>query len=300
VIWGCSFWWIKLGLRFLTPVEVAFGRLVLGAAALAVVSVATGSRLPRRGVVWWHLSVVALLLNSVPFTLFAFGETRTSSIMAGILNALTPLATLAVTIVAFPAERPTPERVLGLAVGFGGVLVVLGVWRGFAAGQWAGVAACLGAVCCYGVAFPYARRHLSGSGQSPTALATAQVLVGAGLLLPVALVSETGPANARPGPDLGPALGMIALGVLGTGIAYVLNFQVIRAAGSATASAVTYLTPVVAVVVGIAFLGEHVAWHQPVGAIVVLAGVALSQGLASRRGGRLGGHPPVRRSGLNR
>ncbi len=100
-IWGCSFWWIKLGLESFTAVEVAFGRLVLGASALLVATATTGSPLPRRASTWRHLAVLALLLNSLPFTLFAFGETEISSVLAGIINAMTPLASLAVILVGF-------------------------------------------------------------------------------------------------------------------------------------------------------------------------------------------------------
>lgn len=282
-IWGCSFWWIKLGLESFTTLEVAFGRLALGTAALLVATMATRSPLPRHASTWRHLAVLALLLNSLPFTLFAYGETQISSVLAGIINAMTPLATLAVVLVAFPEERPTLERVVGLTVGFLGVLVVLGVWRGRQPGELAGVAACLGAVCCYGVAFPYARRHLSGAGERPLSLATGQVMLGAAFLLPVLLTSEVlGPRDARPSLTLGPLAGMLALGVLGSGVAYVLNFRIIAAVGGSTASAVTYLTPVVAVLVGVAFLSETLSWFEPVGAAIVLVGVALTQGRVSR------------------
>jgi drug/metabolite transporter (DMT)-like permease len=127
--WGCSFWWIKLGLEYLSPIEVAFARLSLGALALLLTCAITKTPLPRRRSTWRHLAVVAVLLNSVPFALFAYGETHVSSILAGLINAMTPLATVAVLLIAFPEERPTRERLIGLVLGFPGVLVVLGVGR---------------------------------------------------------------------------------------------------------------------------------------------------------------------------
>ncbi len=271
--WGCSFWWIKLGLEMLGPVQVAFVRLAVGAAALLIVSVLTGSHLPRRLSTWRHLFVMAMLMNSIPFTLFAFGETHISSVLAGIINASTPLTTLAVIMLAFPEEHPTSERVLGLLIGFAGILVVVGVWEGLGSGEWTGIAACLGAVTCYGIAFPYSRRHLAGLPDGGVALATGQVMLGALVLLPLGI------AGGPPGPiTAGPVLGLLGLGALGSGIAFALNYQVIRAAGPSTASTVTYLTPLVAVVVGAAFLGEHVIWYEPVGGLVVLLGVAVAQG----------------------
>jgi len=272
--WGCSFWWMKLGLEVLAPVQVAFVRLAIGAAALLLVSALTGVRLPRKLSTWRHLFVVAMLVNSVPFTLFAYGETHISSVLAGIINAATPLTTIAVILMAFPEEKPTVERAVGLLVGFVGILVVVGVWQGLGSGEWTGVAACLGAVTCYGVAFPYTRRHLAGLPESGVALATGQVMCAAVVLLPLGVAA--GPLH---GPiTVEPVLGMLGLGALGSGIAFVLNYQIVRAAGPSTASTVTYLTPLFAIAVGSAFLGETVAWHEPIGGLVVLLGVAVAQG----------------------
>jgi len=275
LFWGCSFGFIRVGLRALSPVQVAFWRLLLGLAALTVISAATRTGLPRSARTWAHLAVLAVVLNAAPFTLFAIGEQTVSSVLAGIINATTPLGTLAVVLVALPGERPTRPRVAGLLVGFVGVLTVLGVWRGFAGGQRSGIAACLLAVGCYGVAFPYSRRYLTGRGEGPVALATGQVACATLLMVPVLLVSGVRPEHPVTGAVVA---AMAALGVAGSGVAYVLNFRVVAAAGAATASSVTYLTPLVAGVVGVVLLGERVTWNEPAGAVVVLTGIALAQG----------------------
>ena len=279
LIWGCSFLFIKLGLESFTPVQVAFGRLAIGALTLLLVARLTGTRLPSARSTWRHLVVTGLLFCSIPFTLFAYGETHVSSILAGIINAATPLATLAVTLLAFPEERPTRERIVGLLVGFAGVLVVLGVWTGFPGGELAGVVACMLAVVCYGIAFPYTRRHLARTGDGPIALATGQVLLGMLFLVPiVALEAFLGGGGIVTPIAADTVIGMLALGALGSGIAYVLNTRIVLVAGGTVASSVTYLTPIVAVVAGVAFLGEPVAWYQLVGTLVVLLGVAVAQG----------------------
>jgi drug/metabolite transporter (DMT)-like permease len=265
---------MKLGLEVLAPVQVAFVRLAIGAAALLLICAVTGVRLPRRLSTWRHLFIVAMLVNSIPFTLFAYGETHIASVLAGIINAATPLTTLAVILLAFPEEKPTADRVVGLLVGFLGILVVVGVWEGLGSGEWTGIAACLGAVTCYGIAFPYTRRHLAGLPESGVSLAAGQVTCGALVLLPLGVLA--GPLH---GPiTLEPVLGMLCLGALGSGIAFALNYQIVRAAGPSTASTVTYLTPLFAIAVGVAFLGETVVWHEPAGGLVVLLGVAISQG----------------------
>jgi len=119
-IWGCSFWFIKLGLRSFSPVDVAFGRLVLGAVTLVVVALVTRTSLPHDRATWGHLFVLALLLNSVPFTLFAFGETRIDAALAGIINGLTPMVTLGVSLLVFRQVHPTAKLLGGLLVGFVG------------------------------------------------------------------------------------------------------------------------------------------------------------------------------------
>lgn len=278
-IWGSSFLSMKIGLESLTSIGVALVRTSLGAGTLVLLSLVRREPVVPPRETWKHLLFLGFLLNTVPFALFAYGETHISSILAGIINAVTPLTTLVAILVAFPEEHPTRERMVGLGIGFVGVLVVLGIWRGLGQGEWPGIVACLLAVCCYGLGFPYMRRHLVGRDYAPVALATGQVACGALLLLPLGIA--TGVQHAEP--DWRVVTAMLALGCLGSGIAYVLNLRVLSAAGSTTASTVTYLTPVVAVILGVAFLDESPHWNEPVGAVVVVVGAAVAQGRLRRR-----------------
>nr|WP_297426134.1 DMT family transporter [uncultured Actinotalea sp.] len=280
VIWGCSFAFIAIGLRALTPVQVATARQLLGAVTLLLLCLALRVPLPRAARTWGHLVVVGLLLNVAPGLLFAVGQQTVSSVIAGIINAMTPLATLAVILAAYPEERPNRRRVLGLLLGFAGVVVVIGVWRGLGEGRWLGVLACLGAITCYGLALPYSRRYLTSTGQRPLSLVTGQVVVAGMIMLPVLALSGMTPRGPV---TTDVVLAVIALGALGTGVAYALNYRVIAVAGPGTAATVTYITPVVATVVGVAFLGEQLHWNEPVGALVILLGVALGQGARGLR-----------------
>ncbi len=282
-IWGCSFWWIKLGLRAMSPVDVAFVRLAAGAVTLVALTALTRTPLTRKIKTWGHLFVLAALLNSVPFTLFSYGETHISAVLAGLINACTPLSTLVVALFIVRQEPVRPAVIGGLLVGLVGVMVVIGVWQGFGAGQRLGVIACLGAVVSYGFGFTYARQHLGHLPDKPIALATGQILCGTLQMVPFAIVF--GHLHATRPPTSLLALG--ALGVLGTGVAYVLNFEVVRNAPATVASSVTYLTPVFAVIVGIAFLSESLSWNEPVGALLILFGVAISQERFRRREPRL-------------
>ena len=273
IVWGCSFIFIKLGLDFLTPIGVAFGRVSLGALTLLFWARFKGIALPKGRIMWFHLWVVALLLNVIPGILFAVAETEVTSILAGIINAVTPLMTLLAIMIAFQEEKPKIYQVVGLLTGFLGVLTVLGAWKGLGENPPGAVIALLCAVACYGVSFPYSRKFVLPKKLQAESLAAGQLAMGAITLLPMYLMDGIAKDNYRPGP----VFAMLTLGILGSGFAYIWNFKIMEAAGSAIASTVTYVTPVVAVIVGILFLGENITWYEPVGGLIVLLGAAISQ-----------------------
>jgi drug/metabolite transporter (DMT)-like permease len=273
IVWGCSFIFIKLGLEFLTPVGVAFGRVSLGALTLVLWARFKGIALPKGRMMWLHLWVVALLLNVIPGFLFAYAETEVTSILAGIINAVTPLMTLLAIMVAFREEKPKNYQVVGLLTGFTGVLTVLGAWQGLGDNPAIAVIALLSAVACYGVSYPYSRKFVLPKKLKAESLAAGQLIMGALTLLPFYVLDGA----VVDGSGTGPVIAMLTLGIFGSGFAYIWNFRIMEAAGSAIASTVTYVTPVVAVIVGIIFLGEGVTWYEPVGGLIVLLGAAISQ-----------------------
>ena len=284
-IWGSSFLFIKVGVTELHPLFVALGRVLGGAIALVAVLLLTRDRLPRDPRFWGHNAVVAVLGVALPFALFGFGEQRISSVLAGIWNSVTPLIALPMAVLVFRTEKMTHRRVLGLILGFVGAATILGVWQGIGGSSLAGQLMCLTAAACYGVAIPYTRRFLTPRPESGLAVSASQLLIATMLLGVVAPLAGGGfPAVAELS---GPVLASVAaLGVLGTGLAFVLHMRNIRLLGASTASMVTYLIPVFATVIGVVVLGEELAWYQPVGAAIVLLGVAIAQGVgrASRAG----------------
>jgi len=279
LVWGCSFIFIKLGLEFLTPFGVAFVRCALGAITLLIVVKLMKINLPKEKSTWYKLWVVAMLLNVAPGILFAYAQLHVTSVLAGIINATTPLATLGVMLIAFREEKLKAEQIYGLLLGGLGVMVVLGIWEGIGDNQLTGVIALLIAVTCYGISFPYSKRNIIPLGLKPEAAATTQLIMAAITLLPFYLYDGISQNNYRPVN----IFAMLTLGILGSGFAYIWNFSIIAAAGSSIASSVTYLTPVVAVFVGWLFLGEVIVWHEPVGALLVILGAAVSHGRFNRR-----------------
>ena len=171
-------------------------------------------------------------------------------------------------------EKPTTPQVVGLLLGFLGVLIVLGAWKGLGDNPLWAILILLAAVTCYGFSFPYSRRFILPAQLKPEVMAATQVTLGAITLLPLFLINGIAKSEFM----LGPVLAMVALGVFGSGFAYIWNFTIMRAAGSAIASSVTYVTPLVAVLVGFIFLSEIPHWYEPVGAAIVLLGAAIAQG----------------------
>jgi drug/metabolite transporter (DMT)-like permease len=279
-IWGSSFLFIKVALEGLAPAQVVLGRLATGAFVLVVAVVVRHGAWPRQRGVWAHLGVLAVVGNVLPFFLFAWGEQRATSALAGVLNAATPLLTMLVGLLLLPEERPTMLRLAGLAAGFGGVVVILAPWRdGAVEGTLSGKLACLGAAACYAVSFTYTRRFVTGRGHEAGALAAGQILIAA--LLAAAVTPVV--AVDRPHLHASIVLAVLALGIGGTGVAYLLYYRLIADLGATTASMVTYVIPMVAVVLGVTVRHEPLTLNLVVGAAIVVGAVALAEGRWSRR-----------------
>ncbi|KEF20856.1 membrane protein [Streptomyces rimosus] len=279
LVWGFSFLFIKVGTQGYAPLQVAFGRLAFGSVVLVAVLVAKRERLPRSARTWGHLTVAAFFLNALPFSLFAYAELTIPSTLAGICNASSPLWGMALSLVALSEDRPTRRRVAGLGLGFLGVLTVLGAWQGFSGTDPAGTAMALGASLCYPVGWIYVRRTLAGAKDSNVALSGTQMLLATAQVGVVTALFTSVPVSF----PVVPLLAVVALGALGTGFAFLLQYGLVAEVGPTTAQMVTYFVPVIATAAGVALLGEPLSWNTPVGALIVLAGAALTQSRPRRR-----------------
>jgi drug/metabolite transporter (DMT)-like permease len=279
LLWGSSFTLIKVSLEGLSPAQLVLARLALGAAVLLAVAAIRHVGLPRGRAVWGHLAGAALLGNVLPFLLLSYGERTAGAGIAGVLIGATPLLTLTIAYAALAAERATARKVIGLLVGFAGLVLVVAPWRD-AGGSFAGELACFGAAVSYAASFVYVRRFLSPRGLAPLALAAGQLVVAVALQAAVSPVLEWGAVHLT-----GRVVASIVLlGVLSTGLAYVLYFRLIADLGATTASAVNYVVPIAAVLIGAVLLGEPVTWNVVAGGLIVLAGMAYAENrLALRR-----------------
>ena len=273
LIWGSNFLWIKVALDGLSPVQLTLARMAAGALVLAVIVRARAESAPTDRRFIGHITVAALVGNVVPYLLFAIGEQTVDSALAGVLNATTPLWTVLVAVLAGQERNLTSTRVVGLAVGFVGALVIFQPWTLDGGDNLGGQLACLAAAASYGVSYVYIARFLTPRRLSPFVLAYGQMIAATVLLVPAALVA--GRQSIEVDASVLAALAM--LGFVGTGLAYVINYIIIARDGATVASTVTYLLPVVAVVLGAVVLDEAITVAMLVGTTIVLVGVALAR-----------------------
>ncbi len=276
-IWGASFMFMRMAIPDFGPLPAAAMRVAVAAAFLLPLVWWRGL-MPQLRVHWKKIFVIGVLNSGLPFALYCFALLSITTGLSAILNATAPLFGALIAWL-WLKDRPTSSRLLGLAVGFAGVAMLAWDKASFkpdAAGiapAW-GVLACLGACVCYGIAANATKRHLAGLPPLMTA-AGSQAGATLALALPALWLA---PAKM---PGLQAWLAVMAVGVLCTGVAYVLYFKLIEQAGPARALAVTFVLPVFALFYGALFLGEAVtAWMVVCGAVIV-CGTALSTGLLS-------------------
>jgi drug/metabolite transporter (DMT)-like permease len=278
-IWGASYLFIKIGLRDLSPSMVAFVRIALAALVLLPVAAFQGALAGVRARAGW-LALIGAVQVAGPFFLISAGEEEISSGLAGILVAAAPLFTALLAVWVDHEERSQGLRLGGVLVGFGGVALLLGVDLGGSGAELLGGLAVVLAGLGYAVGGFLVKHRLAG--MAPLGMSAAVMVASTILLLPPALL--TAPEAA---PGLGPVAAVAVLGVLGTGIAFVIFYGLIGSVGPARAFLVTYIAPGFAVVYGALLLSEAVT-------IATLAGLALilsGSWLAAE--GRLPGRPRI-------
>ena len=274
VVWGASFLFMKIALDGVSFYQVAWARLVLGGLTLGVIVLLARQRLPRERVVYLHFLVIAVTNCVIPHLAFAWAEQYVSSGLASIYNAVTPITTALMVTLAFHVEKLNRGQVLGIGIGIAGVVVIIAPWQhaGFT-GDLAGQLACLVAATCYGFSFGYIRTFLSHRPIPGATFAFLNIGVAGAIMLVLTPVIAWQPVQLTPAI----VASLVTLGILGTGLAYIWNINVLRAWGPTNASTVTYITPVVGVLLGVLVLGETFAVNQPVGAALVLVGILFTQ-----------------------
>ncbi len=274
IIWGSSFLFMKVALDGVTAGQVAWSRLILGGITLGLFVLARRESLPRSLTVWAHMTVLAISFCVVPFLLFSWAQQHVTSGLASIYNATTPIMTAVMAGLLFRVEKLKLVQIAGIAVGILGVMVIIAPWQGLDLNQ-SVIAqfAILGATACYGFSLAYMRKFVSNTGMSALVFSFLNIGIAAAIMIVLTPVVAIAPVRL----DVWVIGSLLLLGCLGTGVAYIWNQNTLRAWGPTRASTVTYITPVVGVALGILILGEGLSWNEPVGALVVFAGILLAQ-----------------------
>jgi drug/metabolite transporter (DMT)-like permease len=271
LLWGASFLFIKVAVRELTPATLITGRLGLAALTLALlIPFVVGSRqtlVQLRAHIGW-LVVVALVNTAIPFWLLSWGETRIDSGLASIIQASVPIFNALIAFVAFREVRVTGAPLLGVAIGFLGVALLVGAQP---EGKVLGALAVVGMAFCYGVGGLLTGRYLKTA--QPMVVALASCVIATLVWLPVGVAEA--PSEM---PGWKTIASVVALGIPGTALAYLLFFALINGPGAAYTSLVTYLIPPIALAYGAIFLDERFGAYAFAGLALILAGVALGTG----------------------
>lgn len=276
ILWGGAFFLIEIGLRSYPPVTLVFMRLVLAVPPMWIAMRLMGERLPTGMRIWGLLAVVGALNCALPFILFFWGQQYLDSGYASILNATTPLWGVITAHFLTQDEKATPARIIGVMIGMAGIVVMIGpeAMKGLSNNLFAQLA-CIVSTIFYSFAAIYGRR-LSQTELTPMAVATGQTLIAALMMVPVVAIVDQ-PWSLRM-PRLDATLAGITLALFSTALAYTLYFRLIDRSGASNAQLVAFLMPILAVILGIAFLGESLSGGQIAGAALIAVGLAILDG----------------------
>jgi drug/metabolite transporter (DMT)-like permease len=278
-LWGGSFFFFKVMVAELPPFTVVLGRVGLAALILNLWLALRHDSLPATPKLWVNFVVIGLLNNVIPFSLIVFGETRISSGLASVLNATTPMFTVLVAHFLTANEKMTPAKTMGVAIGFAGVVVLIGpdALGGLGPQDIVGEAACLLAALTYAFAGIYGRRFRT---MPAIKVATGQITASALVLLPLVAIADH--PWTRPMPSLAVWAAMAGIAVLCTVLAYILYFRILAVAGATNLLLVTFLIPVSAIVLGALALDEVLLPRHFAGMAVIGGGLAFIDGRIPR------------------
>lgn len=276
ILWGGAFFLIEIGLRSFPPITLVFIRVGFAVPAMWIAMRIMGEKLPSDWVSWRLLTVVGAFNCALPFTLFFWGQQYLDSSYAAILNATTPLWGVVTAHFMTADEKATPARVIGVLFGLAGIIVMVGPSAMLGVSDnLAAQLACLISTIFYSLAAIFGRR-LSQTALTPMAVATGQTMTAAMLMVPIMLVVDQ--PWLLPMPRLDATLAGLTLALISTALAYFLYFRLIDRSGASNAQLVAFLMPILAVILGIAFLGESLSGGQLAGASLIALGLVILDG----------------------
>jgi drug/metabolite transporter (DMT)-like permease len=273
LLWGSSYLWIAILAGSFAPAMVILLRTFAALAIIGSLALLGRRKLPPFGRVWLHLLVVTIAADLVPFFMLIWAQRYVASSVTAVLNSTIPLFTLLISALIFRSETITRERLGGIVLGIVGVIALSGTASTGGALVSPGVLAVTVSSVFYGFGFVYARRYVRGDAFTIVALQMIMTII---LLLPLALATGSFDVSGITAREL---LAVVGLGTMSSGLAYAIYYQALDRLGPTMTSYATYLSPVVALCIGWAVLGEHISLLGYAGILIVAAGVLTASGL---------------------
>ncbi len=285
LLWGGSFFFVGVAVVELPPLTIVTLRVGLAAITLWIIVLFMGLSLPKSPNVWVAFLIMGLLNNVIPFSLIVWGQTHIASGLASVLNATTPLFGVIVVGLLLVDERATAMKLVGVAVGFLGVVMMIGIPSLDSVKQGTILAqiAILGAALSYAFASVFGRRF-KAMGLKPIIIAAGQVTGSTALLAPVAFYVDGPLALLGPGsPSIMVWASILTLAVFSTALAYILYFKILASSGATNILLVTLLVPVSAIFLGLLFLNETLQWVNLAGMALIAIGLSAIDGRLWKR-----------------
>jgi len=278
ILWGGSFFFVGVAVKEMPPLTIVLCRVALASIILLVIVYLKGDKMPSSPGLWGAFIIMGALNNLIPFSLIVWGQTHIESGLASILNAMTPIFSVVLAHFLTKEERLTTNRVSGVAIGWIGVAVLIGIesLRGFGV-EVMGQIAVLGATLSYALAAIYGRRFKE---LSPLVVATGMLCGSTLMMTPLALVIEQ-PWNVSP--SAASVMAIFGLAAISTSLAYIIYFRVLATAGATNLLLVTFLIPLSAILLGVMVLGEQLGWNAFVGMGLIFMGLIAIDGRLLKR-----------------
>ena len=274
VFWGGSFFFIGVAVKELTPFTIVCCRVLLASAALQIVIRLKGGKMPTDLKIWGAFFIMGALNNIIPFSLIVWGQTHIESSLASILNATTPIFSVILAHFLSGEERLSMNRFVGVVIGWAGVAILIGVESLKGVGvELMGQIAVLGAAFCYACAAIFAKNQFKG--MNPMVVAAGMLTGSAVMMTPIAIIVDQ-PWHLSPG--VSSVAAVIALALISTSLAYIIYFRVLSTAGPTNLLLVTFLMPVVSIILGVLILGEQIGWNAFLGMGFIFAGLITIDG----------------------
>ena len=279
LLWGSSFFFIKIALDTLSWGQVAWARVVAGGIFMLVFWLISREKLPKDIKLWGHITVAGIIGIGIPFIFFPWAEQYITSAVATIYNGLTPIMTAIIAVYVLRVENFNRNQAVGVLVGLAGLVVVIAPWTiTDLGGSFWGQIAALSAAVMYGFSGPYLKKYVFPSGVSAKAISIIEVAAAALFILLLTPFLATGPVTI----NWSTVVAISVIGFGGTGLAYLWFNDVLESWGPTRASSVTYVMPIVGIMLGVVFLGETLHWYEPVGGAIVIAGVLIMRRQAQK------------------